>query len=488
MRRKASIHSTIFVIIFMITFFVSNSFPTQFSTSELNLKTTHYKLDIRVDYENEKIFGRCLLTVQNPADQEAVSHIPLILYRLLKVTSITNEAGESIPYEQQVLSFEDWEQLQVNYVEIRPPRLLPPGQSLTLAIGYEGYLLGYSEAGWMYVKDHVDRNFTIMRWDGYGYPVIGYPSEKVNRKAGLQNFDYTISVTVPGDLVVANGGKLLGKAIKNGQVTYTYTNIKPAWRIDMPIARYSILEDKENNLKIFHFPEDQENAGMVLDAMQRVLHLFTSWFGPADDFQGFTIIEVPEGYGSQADVTSILQTADAFKDRSNLTALYHELSHIWNVRSLDPLSPRFESEGLAMFLQYLVQERIDNQKYALSKGYDRLCQRFTQQCERNPKAKEVPIIEYGQEDLTDLSYTKGMLFFSILYHIMGEQDFLKAMGSFYQKYAKKGAMAEEFLRHVKQHSKANLDKLYEEWIYGSESSRLILDGIPAEKIILRYRN
>lgn len=326
-----------------------------------------------------------------------------------------------------------------------------------------------------------------MRMDGYGYPVIGYPSEKVNRRAGLQDYDYTLSVTVPENLVVANGGKLVEKSTIDGQTTYIYTNGKKAWRLDIPIAPYGIIVDKENNLKIFHFPQDKDKAGMILEAMKKSLQLYTNWFGQANNFQGFTIIEVPEGYGSQTDVTSILQTADAFQKPDNLTALYHEISHIWNVRDNDPLPDRLESEGLAMFLQYLVQERLDNKPDAVKKGYERLSESFRQQCKRYPKSKDVPIIEYGNEGLTDLSYTKGMLFFYLLNHVMGEDDFLEAIGSFYQKYKQTGATSEEFLNHVKQHTEKNLDRLYKEWIYGTESSRLILEKVPVEDLIQRYR-
>ena len=474
----------LFIFILILTYPV---FSQQFFSKTLVLKTTRYELDVKVDYEAEKIFGFCRLTVHNPSD-EAISEIPLLLYRLLKVTAVADEQGAAIPHQQKVLSFEDWEQIQANYVEARLPKSLAPGRSMTIGIVYEGFLFGYSNDGWMYVKDHIDKEFTFMRMDGYGYPVVGYPSEKVNRRAGLQSFDYTLSVTVPEGLVVANGGKLSGKSAMNGYTTYTYTNLKPAWRMDMPIAAYGVVEDKQNNLKIFHFPQDKNNAEMILKTMNTVLQLFTNWFGPADDFHGFAIIEVPEGYGSQADVTSILQTADAFQKRDNLTALYHEISHIWNARDNDPLPDRFESEGLAMFLQYLVQERLDNKADALQSGYDRLSKRFIQQCERNPECKDVPIIKYGDEDLTDLSYTKGMLFFYLLYHIMGEDDFLDAMGTFYQKYKKTGATSEEFLNHVKHRSKQSLDRLYDEWIYGTESSRLILDGIPAEDLIERYLN
>lgn len=473
-------------IIILLFILVLSVFSQQFSSQTLDLKTTRYDLDVKVDYKAQKIFGKCRLTVYNPT-AKAISQVPLLLYRLLNVTAVTDEGYAAIPFQQNVLSIEDWEQIQVNYVDVRLPEPIAANQSKTIEIDYEGFLFGYSSDGWMYVKDHIDKEFTFMRMDGYGYPIVGYPSDKVNRRAGLQSYDYMLSVTVPDGLVVANGGKLTGKSSIDGLTTYTYTNLKPAWRLDMPIAEYGIAEDKQNNLKIFHFPQDKDNAGMILDAMKKSLQLYTNWFGPADDFQGFTIIEVPEGYGSQADVSSILQTADAFQKRDNLTALYHEISHIWNVRSNDPLPPRLESEGLAMFLQYLVQERLDKKKGALQSGYDRLSNRYIQQCERNPDCKDVPIIKYGDEGLTDLSYTKGMLFFYLLYNVMGEDDFMDAMGTFYQKHKKTGATLEDFLDHVKQRSKQSLDKLYDEWIFGTESSRLVLEGTPVEDLIQRYQ-
>ena len=282
------------------------NFPQPYSARSLTLKTTRYALEIEVDYDAKKVFGNCRMTVQNPTDRP-ISHIPLILYRLLKVTDVTDEKGAAISYRQDVLSLEDWEELQVNYTEVRLSEPLAPGQSLTIGIAYEGFLFGYSNEGWMYVKDHIDKEFTIMRKDGFGYPALGYPNLQRNRMAGFPSYDYTLSVTVPEDLVVANGGKLTGKSTINGRTTYTYRNIKPAWRMDMPIAPYGIVEDKANNLKIFHFPEDKENAGMILEGMKKTIQLCTNWFGPPDDFQGFTIIEVPEGYGSQADISSILR-------------------------------------------------------------------------------------------------------------------------------------------------------------------------------------
>jgi hypothetical protein len=70
---------------------------------------------------------------------------------------------------------------------------------------------------------------------------------------------------------------------------------------------------------------------------------------------------------------------------------------------------------------------------------------------------------------------------------MGEKDFLDAAGTFYQKYKTTGATTEEFVSHLKQKAEGNIDLLIQEWIFSTESSRLILEGMPIENLIKRYR-
>jgi aminopeptidase N len=107
-----------------------------------------------------------------------------------------------------------------------------------------------------------------------------------------KGFNYLIEVTVPKDLVVANGGKLVGKTIKNGMVTYMYKNIKPAWRMDVCVAKYRILEDKDNGLTIYYLINDESAAKKVLDAMKRSHTLFTKWFGELKNRGSLTVIEL----------------------------------------------------------------------------------------------------------------------------------------------------------------------------------------------------
>jgi aminopeptidase N len=169
-----------------------------------------------------------------------------------------------------------------------------------------------------------------------------------------------------------------------------------------------------------------------------------------------------------------------------LTEVYHEVSHFWTVKSLDPEPSRLESEGLAMFLQYLAQEKLENKPGALDKGAERLRGRFREWCLKDPKAADVPINDYGKKDLGDLSYIKGMLFFYVLSRAAGEKEFLEAIGGFYQKHHETGATLEEFLRFMKQALKKDLSGLYRDWIYGTASSGLLLDSVPLKDIIAKY--
>jgi hypothetical protein len=484
MSRLKLFHIVMLLMFFLGMLNLSCKSPVPKET-EILPDTLKYVLKIEVDFEQEKIFSECALTVKNPSG-EPIDTVPLILYRLLDVTSVTDKQGKDLPYSQNVVKYTDWEQLQVNSIRVRLSPRLASGETQTLVIRYQGPLLGYSEV-MRYVKDHIDKEYTVLREDCRTYPEVGIPSWKANRGKVLQSFDYKASITVPDPLIVANGGELTEKTESDGKITYTYQSLVPSWRMDFTIADYEILEDKTEKIRIFCFPQDKTGALNLLGNLLKTMELYTGWFGPLKVFGGLTVIEIPEGYGSQADVATILQEESAFKSPDSHYGFYHELSHLWNVKSRDELPPRFESEGLAMFLQHLVQEKLeakpDAVKTAVNAMRDRLRKNFTQ----HPEWTDVPMIDYGNEDITDLSYRKGQIFFYILYELMGEEQFLETMGSFYQKYFDTGATALEFVDHVKNGSSMNFDVLFEEWIYGAKSSELIMSDSSITEIIERYK-
>jgi hypothetical protein len=378
--------------IFILCSIVIESNAQNHFDQNLLLKTINYNLDLHVDYKNDKIVGICGLTVMNPTAQ-VIKTIPLLLYRLMKVTSIKDENDNALAYTQRVLSFEDWETLQVNYLEVTPSKPLIKGDTFKLNIYYEGYLLGYTETGMSYVRDKIDPDFTIIRPDCKAYPEIGYPSEKINRAAGYSpSFDYTIKIHVPDSLVAVNGGELVSKETNNEFSTYTFRNIKLAWRMDIAIGKYKIIETPL--LKVYYLNKDSIGAEMVFKYAQLTLNLFSEWWGKLEESKPFSIIEIPSGYGSQADETCILQTSDAFNDSTNLRQLYHEISHLWNVKSNDIYFPRW-NEGLATFIEYLTIEKLENRPY-LDYVTDWFLKQIRKELESDSILNKTPMIDFGK--------------------------------------------------------------------------------------------
>jgi aminopeptidase N len=86
--------------------------------------------------------------------------------------------------------------------------------------------------------------------------------------------------------------------------------------------------------------------------------------------------------------------------------------------------------------------------------------------------------------MTDLSYTKGMLFFYHLYRTTGEAAFMKTINDYYHLYRNKGTKIEDFSNHlIKELKNKKIDLLVNDWILTSESSKYIQNKKSLEDLI-----
>ncbi len=450
------------------------------------LRPVRYELASSVDFANAVIDAKCRLAVENPYDQ-AVDRFTFVLYRLLKVKTVKDLRGRPLSFTQEVKAYEDEPKFRANLVEVILSEPLSTGQTASLDIDYAGTLLGYVEAGKTYVKDRIDKDFTFIRMDCLAYPEPGVASWRRNIAAGLPLFDYELAVSVPKGWLVANGGVLVSKTKKEGRVTFRYKSSKPSWRMDAAIARYKVMAEAARSIRVYYFPPDKPGANSVFRGLVESLDLFSRRLGRLEDFRGFTVIEVPLGFGSQADVTSILLTKDAFTDRARLTDLYHEVSHLWSVPARDPLPCRLESEGVAMYLQFWAQEELDKKANAMEAGAARQRERFLKVCREDPKAAGTPIIDYGRADLTDLSYNKGMLFFYILDRLAGREKLLSALAECHRRFTVSGATTDEYMGSLKAALGPDIEPVTRDWVYGVRSSELLQSSLTLDQIAAGYR-
>ena len=260
-----------------------------FEQQILTLTTTRYDLDLKLDYDRALLDAACRIEIKNTAN-DSVRVVPLLLYKMMTVHSIQGANHQELPYTQRNLFFDDMDSMEVNFIEVTLPNALAKNKTATLDIRYDGYMQGYVETGMLYTQDRISRDFTILRPDCYAYPEIGYPNWQVNRKAGLDSYNYVITVTVPEGLSAANGGRLMGVGTSGGKSVFTFQNILPAWRMDVTVATYADLA--RGNNRVYYFPEDAAGADRLLTAMERCMELYTRWFGPLHQTSGFTVIEI----------------------------------------------------------------------------------------------------------------------------------------------------------------------------------------------------
>jgi len=448
-------------------------------------KTINYALNIEIDYAKELVIGRCLMTIENNSDT-VMNSIPLLLYRLFNVSSISDVFHKPLSFSQEVVPFIDWPEYIVKHIVVSLPEPLYSKQQYTLEIEYAGKLMGNQEAQ-RYVHDHISKDFTMIREDCYAYPKIGVPIDREVRAAGFHpTFDYTIHVEVPKGMKVVNAGHLDSLRHTDDQSIYSFSNIKTAWRMDVCIADYSVIEDHDTNLNVFYFPEDSSGAERIAAEYRASINFYTGLYGRISALDQFTIIEVPSEYGGQADVSGALIQSMNFAADSDLTGFYHELSHHWDPYEIGELHMRW-NEGLAEFHQYYLLQELGGKIDALDKGFESSRGRFINSVQNNPQLNTIPFSKYGTEGDTDLSYLKGMMFFTVIYRSIGEDRFFEMMKSYYQKYYISGVTLDEFVAHLKAYGDPGMEQIIEDWIYGTRSNNYIIDGLLPEEIAALYK-
>ena len=391
-----------------------------------------------LDYQEGSLRATATLTIENVSER-ATHEVPFILGRLMRVEGVTGADGRSLDLDQDVVSFSDWPTYQVNHCVARLPAALAPGARTTVTVTYSGWVVPYTETGMLYVRDRIDEDFTILRAESYPFPVIGVPSWEADRSAPHLDFEYRVAISVPERLTVANGGRLLQRTVRDGVATWVYESTAPAPFLLLPIAEYTIAE--ERGVRVYSFPEHRDGGTLVLDRALRALELLESWFGE---------VSGPAGLAG-----GIIQTAAAFERPEHLFELYHELSHLWNAPDSERPSPRW-NEGLAVFLQYRLAEILDGWE-GMDAAITNRADRLSRTMRENPSYRDIPFPDYGRRRMTDLSYSSGFLMFYLLDRLMGTEALLAGLRHHYQRHRATSGSFEDLAGALDEASPMRLD-------------------------------
>lgn len=443
---------------------------------------SHLALDLGVDYERGTISGRAELHVINTS-KTPEHRISLLVGRLMSVSRATSANGAPLHVRQGVATFVDDSSMQLNAVVVDAGHAIAPGDSFTLVMHYGGVLVGYVESGSLYIKDHIDREFTIIREDAFAFPRAGVLSHQLNRRALRPDFTFDARITMPKGGVVAAGGEPLPTVEHDSLVTWHYRSRTAVPFLNITIAPYKVIEN--TTARIYFFPQDSVGAAMMQTSIGGAVNSLGRRFGRLDHASQLVVMEIPEGYGSQSSlVAGIIQTADAFRDRGELRQVYHELTHLWNVTDRDVPSPRW-NEGLASFLQWSLASELD--------GWDDWDARLNRSvgalldgCTKSPSCQQIPMAQFGTAALTDRSYTLGMLMFFALHDVLGEDLFNRAYANFVTEHRQSGGTTQE-MAHAFRAVSAKSEPILSDWLFTTRWYSRLSRGETFRQIVESYR-
>lgn len=463
-------------------------FPPAFLGSEIagpKLPVIHYDLRIRILPQEQTLESESRVTVEN-SDHHPITEVCFLLYRLLDVATVQDESGKPLEFQQTVVKLTDEPSMQVNKVTLGLRSPLNVGARTTFTVKFGGFIYGYPEV-MAYVHDHVGEDYTLLRPDALAYPIVSNPSLAGLIDAARASFSYEMEVNVPSGYVVASGGVAAEPHTDNGRVTFRFHSRVNTSRIDVAVARFKVLRNERSDLSVYTLPEDEQGAARLLQAMEQVIAFYTEEFGPAPGGGGYSAIEIPEGYGSQAAKFYFLQEATAFRDPGRLHEMYHEIGHSWNAKAKPEVErTRWFDEAFASYFEALAQRRLEGEP-AFAQRMNTYRDRFRKQVQENPRIAETAIRDYGKYELGDCSYTKGAWSLFVLNTMVGDPAFSRIIREFLTQHATDAADFGDFRATAERVSKKDLSRYFKEWIEEDASSKLLLESQSVEEIASRYR-
>jgi aminopeptidase N len=343
--------------------------------------------------------------------------------------------------------------------------------------------VGYAEVGWLYVRDRIDSAFTIIREDALAFPMVGGLSFAANRRMPTRSFTYDVSVRVPQGFVVASGGEQTRASHDDGSETWRYVTRVPRGFVNIAVAPFGTMMD--NGVRLFYLEADSVGARRIMASAQAALGALSEWFGPQRRPIELTITEIPDGWGSQADlVAGIIQSAAAFRDPDRLGELYHELAHLWNVADLDKPSPRW-NEGYATFMEDILRERIDGWR-GRRDGEARTIATVKRMLAADSALRTTAMIDYGRRDMTGRSYWVGGIMFALLYELVGERAFNQIIGGYYREF-ENGGSTRQLVDFAKTTAGRDLSAFFDDWLFTARWTALLPNATSIADLAAQYR-
>ncbi len=418
----------------------------------------HYEIALTVDPRSDGLSGSATMDARA---LQALESFNLDLVGL-EVEGVTVD-GRPAEFER------DGQELTV----ICPERL-EAGETFSTQVDYSGIPdspdhSGAFSVGWHRVDDTI---YTLDEPQGAAtwFPVNDHPSDKAS---------YVFRITVPRPYVAAASGVLVKTEAGETDQTFVWEMQEPlaSYLATVAIGEYELEEDTAPNgvaIRNYFAPPLAEAAGDAFARTGELLAFYAELFGPYPfEVYGVVVPDVDTGAAMENQTLSLFGR-DVLTSRLSdpvVGEIYisHELAHQWfgNSVTIAAWEDIWLNEGFATYASWLWLEH--------DRGREVLDGMVTESQSLLGDSDHRPPGDPGVDDLFGVSvYRRGALTLHALRLTVGDDVFFDILREWEARYRHGNARTEDFIALAEEKApssmKAELDGLFEVWLYG--------DGLP----------
>ncbi len=414
----------------------------------------HYLIDINFDPARQVINGLVVVTAEITGN--SLSLFDLDLSNNMVVDSVIS-GGSTVSYSRNG-----------DLLTINLEKEYTSGETAKVAVYYNGS----PEASGLGSFGFDSFNGKPLIWslsEPYGarewWPCKDAPGDKAD--------SVDIKYTVPEGMIAASNGRLIDETTANGKTTFW-------WKENYPIATYLVsiaayeythytdeyiaMNGDTMGIDFFVAPEHYENSRYTFLDVSDMISVFAGLFGEypfVKDKYGHA--EFPWGGGMEHQTITSLGNIHSSNGLYFQGLIAHELAHMWwgDMITCSNFRNIWINEGFATYSEALLAEALygkDSYKSQIS-------------LEEHYGGGTVIV-----DDTTDvnrifsgaLSYSKGAYVLHMLRHVVGDEDFFNILRTYADdpRFKYKDADTEDFRGVCEEVSGMNLEKFFDQWIYG----------------------
>ncbi|MFQ5606070.1 MAG: M1 family aminopeptidase, partial [bacterium] len=447
------------------------------SNRERTMDILHYRADLRIDFEQKKVFGSAAVKLL-PLTSTAEITLDAIRLNVEQVTLMS--AGQIQPLKFQHAN----ESLTISLNRYYSSR-----DTLKLVIGYACT----PNAGMYFQRDASNPGKYFLHTYGEGglhanwLPIYSDVNDK---------FTTEMVVSVPKSYTVVSNGKLLDvKQNARGERVFHWLQTRP--HANYLIAIYAGEFDKgelppafgEIPLNFWTSKGRLSQGAFAFRNTTKMVEFFSERFDYRYPWEKYDQIAIPDyaiGAMEHTSVTghraSVLRDKKApvefgppvFEHFNNFWSaegtISHELAHHWfgNLLTCRNLSFIWLNESFASYLQMLWDEASVGREQLLMDrqvALDRYLDYVT--TEHLIRPLEYPYFEkpddmYNEEH----TYLKGAIVLHLLRNILGDEAFFRGLSHYLHKFEFSNVESSDLKSAIEEATGQNLDWFFEDWVYG----------------------